>query len=117
LKKLTGNTDIENSLERLDKLTQDETRMASAELLIITHGVDNTVKSVEGKVEDVRSDVHGVGNKVEGRIHGDVQDVGSKVQDVDHKVQSIDRNVKRVSSVQGFDELDCSLSLRPPLLI
>ncbi|KAF8487341.1 hypothetical protein DFH94DRAFT_23655 [Russula ochroleuca] len=33
LKKLTGNTDIEDGLARLDKLTQEEARMASAELL------------------------------------------------------------------------------------
>ncbi|KAH9981876.1 hypothetical protein BJV77DRAFT_967103 [Russula vinacea] len=33
MKKLTGNTEIEDSLTRLDKLTQEEARMASAELL------------------------------------------------------------------------------------
>ncbi|KAI0263498.1 hypothetical protein BGY98DRAFT_1192421 [Russula aff. rugulosa BPL654] len=35
--KLVGNTDIEDSLERLDRLTQEEARMASAELLKVTH--------------------------------------------------------------------------------
>ncbi|KAF8487217.1 hypothetical protein DFH94DRAFT_841583 [Russula ochroleuca] len=57
LKKLTGNTEIEDSLSRLDNLTQEEARMASAELLKMTHsvdgkvmGVDNRVKGVEGKV-------------------------------------------------------------------
>jgi hypothetical protein len=40
LKKLIGNTDIEDSLEKLDKLTQEEVRMASAEQLKIAHGVD-----------------------------------------------------------------------------
>jgi hypothetical protein len=94
LKKLTGNTDIEDSLERLDQLTQEEARMASAELLKMTHSVDDRVKSVEGKVEDVRSDVHDVGNKVEGRV-----------QDVDHKVQSIDSDIKCISSgIQGVDD-------------
>ncbi|KAF8487242.1 hypothetical protein DFH94DRAFT_841605 [Russula ochroleuca] len=33
MKKLTGNTEIEDSLAKLDKLTQEEARMASAELL------------------------------------------------------------------------------------
>ncbi|KAF8494393.1 hypothetical protein F5888DRAFT_1636100 [Russula emetica] len=75
IKKLTGNTDIEDSLERLDKLTQEEARMASAELLKVTHSVDDRVRGVEGKVEDVR-DVHDVGN-------------GNKVQGVDDRVQGI----------------------------
>jgi hypothetical protein len=66
LKKLTGNTDIEDSLERLDKLTQEEARMASAELLKMTYSIDDRVKGVDGKVQDVSSDVHDVGNKVQG---------------------------------------------------
>jgi hypothetical protein len=84
LKKLAGNRDIEDSLERLDKLTQEEARMASAELLKMTHsvdgkvmGVDDRVKGVEGQVQDVRDDVQDVGNvvqSVEGRVRGDVQD-------------------------------------------
>jgi hypothetical protein len=40
LKKLIGNTDIEDSLEKLDKLTQEEARMASAEQLKIAHGIN-----------------------------------------------------------------------------
>ncbi|KAH9988601.1 hypothetical protein BJV77DRAFT_731662 [Russula vinacea] len=67
LKKVTGNTDIEDSLARLDKLTQEEARMASAELLKMTHGVDDRVKSVQGEIQDVRSDVHDVGQGIEGR--------------------------------------------------
>jgi uncharacterized protein YoxC len=108
LKKLTGNREIEDSLDKLDKLTQEEARMASAEQLKMTHsvdgkvtGVDDRVKGVEEKVQDVRGDVQDVGNKVqtvEGRVqdvHGDVLDVGDKVQDIG----------KRVSSrVQGVDD-------------
>jgi hypothetical protein len=56
---LTGNTEIEDSLEKLDRLTLEEVRMASAELLKVTHGVD-------GKVQDVRDDVQHVGDKVQG---------------------------------------------------
>jgi hypothetical protein len=72
MKKLTGNTEIEDSLSRLDKLTQEEARMASAELLKVTHsvdnkvtGVDDRVKNVEGKVQDVRGDVQRVGDKLD----------------------------------------------------
>ena len=55
---------MEDSLARLDKLTQEEARMASAELLEMTHstggkvtGVDDRLKGAEGNVQDVRSDV------------------------------------------------------------
>ena len=39
----TRNTDIEDSLQRLDELTQEEARMASAELIKVTHSVDDKV--------------------------------------------------------------------------
>jgi hypothetical protein len=78
VKKLTGNTEIEDSMSRLDKLTQEEARMASAELLKVTHGVDDRVKDVEGKVQDVR---------------GDVQDVGSEVRGVDNKLDQVKRSL------------------------
>jgi hypothetical protein len=81
-----GNREIEDSLERLDKLTQEEARMASAEQLKMTHnvdgkvmGVDNRVRGVEGQVEGVRGDVQ------DARV--DVQDVGNMVQDFGDRVQ------------------------------
>ena len=70
---MTGNTDIEDSLDKLDKLTQEEARMASAELLKITHSVD-------GKVKDVQEDVQDVGNKVQG-IDDRLQGIGVDVKD------------------------------------
>jgi uncharacterized protein YoxC len=119
LKKLAGNRDLEDSLERLDKLTQEEARMASAELLKMSQsvdgkvmGVDDRVKDVEGKVQDVRDDVQDVGNKVED-ARGDVRDVGDKVQDVDNRIQDIGRDIS--TSVQGVDDkldhANCSLFL------
>ena len=48
-----GKTDIEDALRRLDKLTQEEVRMATAQLLKITQGVDDNVKGVDDKVKDV----------------------------------------------------------------
>jgi uncharacterized protein YoxC len=101
LKKLAGNRDIEDSLERLDKLTQEEARMASAELLKMAHsvdgkvmGVDDRVKGVEGKMQDVRGDVQDV--------RGDVQGVGNKVQDVDDRVQDMGKDIS--IRVQGVDD-------------
>ncbi|KAN0103882.1 hypothetical protein V8E52_011560 [Russula decolorans] len=78
-KKLMGNREIEDSLERLDKLTQEEARMASAEQLKMTHIVD-------GKVTVVDDRVRGVEGQVEG-VRGDVQDVRVDVQDVRVDVQ------------------------------
>ena len=46
LKKLLGKTEIEDALKRLDKLTQEEARMATAQLLKVTHGVSDMVKLV-----------------------------------------------------------------------
>jgi len=44
LKKLVGKNDIEDALKRLDNLTQEEARMAMAEVLKITHSVDDKAK-------------------------------------------------------------------------
>ena len=50
LKKLAGRTDLEDALKRLDKLTQEEARMAAAQLLKITHDIENKVTQViDGK--------------------------------------------------------------------
>jgi hypothetical protein len=46
MKKLIGKKDMEDALKRLDKLTQDEARMAAAENLKLTHIVDNKVTSL-----------------------------------------------------------------------
>ena len=53
LKKLLGKTDIEDALKRLDKLTQEEVRIATAQVLKISQGIDNTVKGVDDKVKGV----------------------------------------------------------------
>jgi hypothetical protein len=50
LKKLIGRTEIEDALQRLDKLTQEEVRMATAQVLKVTHTVDDGVKAVNDKV-------------------------------------------------------------------
>lgn len=51
LKKLVGRTDIEDALKRLDKLTQEEVRMATAQLLKITHRVDDKLNNVSDTVK------------------------------------------------------------------
>ena len=47
LKKLVGRTDIEDALRRLDRLTQEEALMAAAQILNLTHTIDNKVTDVQ----------------------------------------------------------------------
>ena len=58
LKKLIGRRDIEDALGRLDRLTQEEARMATAQVLKVTHRVEAGVKGVDDKVTDVDSKVN-----------------------------------------------------------
>ncbi|KAH9173577.1 hypothetical protein EDB89DRAFT_706276 [Lactarius sanguifluus] len=91
VKKLAGRRDIENALERLDRLTQEEARMAIAEVLRLTRSIDDKVKGVEGVnkgVQDVDVKVMCVDERVQGVDEG--------VQRVDHKVQAIGDDVKQV---------------------
>ncbi|KAH9047742.1 hypothetical protein EDB84DRAFT_1673401, partial [Lactarius hengduanensis] len=57
LKKLLGRKDVEDALQRLDKLTQEEARMAGVEALAITRRIDERVRSVDNKVDSV---THGI---------------------------------------------------------
>jgi len=59
-----GRTDIEDALKRLDKLTQEEVRIATAQLLKITHGVDNKVTKIDERVTEVDDKVKDVSDTV-----------------------------------------------------
>ena len=97
LKKLMGNTDIEDAVQKLDALTQEEARIASAELMKITHGMDSKVMGVDDRVKRVDERVQDVS--------GDLQDVGDKVEEIDGKVQGLGSGVKDIGkSVQGVDD-------------
>ena len=87
LKKLAGRTDLEDALKKLDRLTQEEARMALAELLKVTQGVRGDLKVVDGKVESVQDKVEDIG-----------EDIGGKVQCVDEKVQAVINGARGVSS-------------------
>jgi hypothetical protein len=50
LKKLIGRTDIEDALKRLDRLTQEETRMAAAQVLKVANTVGDRVRGVDDKI-------------------------------------------------------------------
>lgn len=53
LRKSAGRSDLEDALKRLDKLTQEEARMAGAQGLKAIHTVDERVRSVYERIQSV----------------------------------------------------------------
>ncbi|KAH9020379.1 hypothetical protein EDB84DRAFT_570384 [Lactarius hengduanensis] len=92
LKKVAGRTDLEDAVKKLDRLTQEEARMALAEVLKITHIVHDGVKVVDSKVESVDDKVEDIGGKVED-MSGKVDDMGDKVDDVGDKVEDMGQDI------------------------
>jgi hypothetical protein len=90
MKRVVGKTEIEDALLRLDKLTQEEARMAAVESLKATHGVDGRVKAVHDDVTVVE---------------GKVMAVSDKVMAVDDKVMGVSSKVKIMhDSLKRFDD-------------
>jgi hypothetical protein len=69
-KRLIGRTDMEDALKRLDKLTQEEARMATAEVLRTAHAIDERVRGVNEQVLAVGDRVASVHDKVAEVING-----------------------------------------------
>ena len=61
-KRLIGRTDLEDGLKRLDKLTQEEARMATAEVLRTTHAIEEEVVVIDDRVAGVDDKVTEVAN-------------------------------------------------------
>ena len=64
MKKLIGRTEIEDALKRLDKLTQEEARMAAAQNLKATNTVDKRVEGVTDMVVAIDNRVAGIDDRV-----------------------------------------------------
>ena len=98
LKKLIGKNDIEDALKILDRLTQEEARMAAAQLLKVTNTIENRVGEVAHNVTGVDERVAGVDERV-----ADVEEmvvcVDDHVKDVDDKVKAV--NDKLVAVIDG----------------
>ena len=69
-KRLIGRADMEDALKRLDKLTQEEAQMATAEVLRTTHAIDKSVLAVDDRVAGVGDRVASVDDKVAEVING-----------------------------------------------
>ena len=115
MKGLIGRTEIEDALKRLDKLTQEEARMAAAQNLKVTHTVDDRVRGVADVVVAVNNRVAGVDDLVqltqeEARmaaaqnlnathtVDDRVREVADAVVVVDNRVAGIDGRVQRMVS-------------------
>jgi hypothetical protein len=44
VKRLGGRTEVEDALQRLDKITQEETRMTAAKTLEVTHDIKESAQ-------------------------------------------------------------------------
>jgi archaellum component FlaC len=88
---------MEDALKRLDKLTQEEARMAVAQNLRATHTVDERVKGVANTMVAIDNRVAGVDDRV--------TSVDDRVARVDDNVKGIDARVGIVGdSVKVVDD-------------
>ena len=89
MKRLIGRSDVEDALKKLDKLTDEEARMAVAQNLKATHNVDQRVRGVANSVV-------AVGDRVVDRVAAvddTVKTVGDKVAEVIHGAQNYLRSI------------------------
>ena len=106
LNKLIGRTDLEDSLKRLDRLTQEESQMAAAQVLKVANIIDDRVQGIADNVVSVDNRVAGVddrlgdvGDKLNEQVTGvddRVKDVNDLVKDVNDQVKDVDDSVKAV---------------------
>ena len=91
MKKLIGRTEIGDGLERLDKFTQEEARMAVAQNLKLAHTVvviDDRVASADDRGASVSDRVADVTDRI--------ASVNHRVANVDDKLRMVDNEVAGV---------------------
>ncbi|KAH9059109.1 hypothetical protein EDB87DRAFT_829598 [Lactarius vividus] len=84
LNKLFGRTDIEDALRRLDKLTQEEARMAIMQVLKVAHHINDRVKNVEDNVKHVNDKINvtlGDGKETKALVQQTVNDMDETKRD------------------------------------
>ena len=72
---------MEDALKRLDKSTQEEARMATAEVLRTSHAIDQSVRGVREQVLAVDKRVASVGDRV--------ASVNDRVSSIDNRVAEV----------------------------
>ena len=83
--KLLGKSDIEDGLKRLDKLTNEEVWMVTAQVLKGTQNVNDRVGVVENRVVSIDDRVAGVDDRV-AHVDETLAGVVDNVKAVDDKV-------------------------------
>ena len=97
LRKLIRRTDVEDALKRLDRLTQEEARMAAAQVLKVTSAIDDRVQGIADNMVGVDSRMAGIDDKV--------ADVGDRLKAVDEKVKGVNEQVTGVDDrVKAVDD-------------
>ena len=118
MRKLAGMDNLESALKKLDRLTQEEARMALAEVLRLTHSVRDEVNVVDGKVEsvgdgvkDIRDKVEDIGDEMSGigeqvEVMSDkMADIGDQVEDIGGQVKDIDDQLVDIGDqVEDIDD-------------
>ena len=87
MKKLIGNSEMETALMRLDKLTNEEARLAIAEIRNRVQGVDELVRVVDERLRRVDENVH----RVDDKVHGVDDKVDDKVTSLINGTSSMSR--------------------------
>ncbi len=88
LNKLIGRNDIEDALRKLDRLTQEEARVAAAQLLKVTNTIENRITGIADDVFVVDNRVAGIGDRVAG-IDYRVAGIDDRIMDVDDKLMTV----------------------------
>ena len=70
VKRVIGRTDLEDGMMKLDKLTNEELLMASAQLLKVTYNIDNNMLDVKRGVQLVGDDIKAVDGKLQTTADG-----------------------------------------------
>jgi ATP:corrinoid adenosyltransferase len=116
VKELFGIRRVEGAFQRLDKLTQEEARMAEVEILTIAHRIDENVIRVDENVIRVDENVVSVAENVE-VINEGVQSVHVIVTGIDDKLESTHADVqgvhREVSLINTGDLFFASPRIRP----
>ncbi len=112
MKKLLGKTDIEDALKRLDKLTNEEMRMVTAQVLKGTQDVNDRVRVVDDRVAGVDDRVVGVDDRVAG-VDNRVASVDDRVAGVDDRVAGVDDRVAHVDETLAIVDDNVKAGAQP----
>jgi hypothetical protein len=88
LKRVAGWTDLEDGINKLDKLTIEEVAMISAQLLKVAHNADINVTEVKEGVRSIDENVLAVKSGIQ-LANDNVKAVGEKVQAISDGRQSL----------------------------